>query len=263
MYHPPMYRVAPAMRLAVLGVLALAVIVCTAAALWLFQSRAARPAPADILLYAGRGTSPGDVSAFEEILRERGWRYSTTSAAGVDLLDDAQLRAYRLIVIPGGNFVDIGNGLTASAAAKIRSAVGSGVGYLGVCAGAFFAGASPYNGLNLTGGIQFPFYALEARGTRKAPVLVTATKGEPVEVYWEDGPQLTGWGEAVARYPDGTPAVAQGRFGQGWVVLAGIHAEAPASWRRNMDFTQPAGVSRAYAVTLIEAALDRKPLPRD
>jgi|SRR5215471_7951098 len=221
------------------------------------------PAPADILLYGGRGTSPGDVAAFEDILRERGLRYSTVNAAGLDTLGDAELKAYRLILIPGGNFVDIGNGLTTAATARIRHAVGSGVSYLGVCAGAFLAGASPYNGLNLTGGLQFPFYALEARGTRKAPVIVTPAAGQPVEVYWEDGPQLTGWGETVARYPDHTPAVVQGRFGQGWVVLAGVHAEAPASWRRNMDFTQPVNLSRAYAVILIEAALDRRRLPHD
>jgi len=155
----------------------------------------------------------------------------------------------------------MGNGLTTSATAKVRRAVGSGVGYLGVCAGAFIAGASPYNGLNLTRGVQFPFYALEARGTRKARVIVTAADGAPFEAYWEDGPQLTGWGEAVARYPDRTPAVVQGRFGEGWVVLAGIHAEAPESWRRGMDFTQPVSVSRAYAAALIDAALHRIRLP--
>jgi hypothetical protein len=107
------------------------------------------------------------------------------------------------------------------------------------------------------------FYALEDRGIRKAPVAVTTGAGATLEVYWEDGPHLAGWGQPVARYPDGTPAVVQGRFGDGWVVLAGVHPEAPESWRRGMAFTTPASPSRAFAATLIDAALNRKLLPHD
>ena len=219
------------------------------------------PTGSDILLFNGRGTSSGDVAALEDILREHGWRYSTASSARLNAMSESELKAYRLLVIPGGNFVDIGNELTASTTAKVRNAVGSGLDYLGICAGAFFAGASPYNGLNLTNGVRFPFYSLEDRGIRKAPVTISRAAGERLEVYWEDGPQLTGWGQAVARYPDGTAAVVQGRFGDGWVVLAGVHPEAPERWRGGMNFTTSADRSRAYAATLIDAALNRKDLP--
>ena len=129
--------------------------------------------------------------------------------------------------VPGGNFEQMGNGLSGSATTKLRHAIGGGVNYLGICAGAFFAGDSPYNGLNLTGGVRFSFYALENRGVRKAPVPLTTAAGATLEAYWEDGPQLTGWGEPVARYSDGTPAVVQGTFGHGWVVLTGVHLESP------------------------------------
>src|SRR5262249_22947189 len=145
--------------------------------------------------------------------------------------------------------VDIGNGLTKNTTTKLRGAVESGLGYLGICAGAFFAAASPYNGLNLTDGVWFPFYTLESRGIRNAPVSVN-TADATLEVYWEDGPQLTGWGQPVARYSDGTPAVVQGTVGDGWVVLTGVHPEAPESWRRGMAFTTPAGPSLAFASTL-------------
>ena len=221
---------------------------------------AREPAAADVLLFTGRGTSSGDVAAFADLLRDSGVRYATVSSRQLDALDESKLRAYRLIVVPGGNFVDVGNGLSARATASLRNAVGSGVSYLGVCAGAFFAGASPYNGLNLTGGVRFPFYALEQRGVRKAPVLITPATGAPIEVYWEDGPQLTGWGRPVATYPDGAPAVAQGRFGGGWVVLTGVHAEAPERWRRGLHFTAPVAASRSYAAALLDAALNRKSL---
>ena len=77
----------------------------------------------------------------------------------------------------------------------------------------------------------------------------------PLDHYWEDGPQLAGWGEVVATYPDGAPAVVQGASGHGWVVLSGVHPEAPESWRQGMTFATPASVDNAYAVTLVEAAL--------
>jgi glutamine amidotransferase-like uncharacterized protein len=235
---------------------------------WLFPFFVAacgtsEPTISSILLFNGRGTSPNDVAALVSVLRESRLSYSTASSERLDAMSEAELKAHRLLVVPGGNFVKIGDGLTAGTTTRLRNAIGSGVGYLGICAGAFFAGASPYNGLNLTSGARFPFYVLEDRGIRKAPVVITTADGPTLEVYWEDGPQLTGWGEVVARYPDRTPAVVQGTFGDGWVVLAGVHPEAPESWRRGMIFTTPARLSQAYAARLIDAALHRKPLPSD
>ena len=74
---------------------------------------------------------------------------------------------------------------------------------------------------------------------------------------------MTGWGDVVGKYPDGTRAVVEGESGNGWVILTGVHPEAPESWRRGMTFTTPARVSKAYAGTLVEAALDRTSLPHD
>jgi glutamine amidotransferase-like uncharacterized protein len=221
------------------------------------------PIAAPILLFDGHGTSPGDVAAIEEILRDNGLAYSTANSSRLNSISESQLKTYQLLVVPGGNFEVMGNSITPGTAAKIRTAVGGGLGYLGICAGAFLAGASPYNGLNLSGGVKFPFYSLENRGIRKAPVTVTTVLGASIEVYWEDGPQLAGWGHVVARYPDGTPAVTQGRFGDGWVVLSGVHPEAPESWRRNMPFSTSVAMSRTFAVTLIDAALNRKSLAQE
>ncbi|MDQ6708482.1 MAG: hypothetical protein M3Z85_21190 [Acidobacteriota bacterium] len=132
--------------------------------------------------------------------------------------------------------------------------------YLGICAGGFFAGDSGYNGLNLTSGVRFRFYAAEARGIRKAAVAI-ATAGAPtLDQYWEDGPEFTGWGAVIGKYPDGTAAIVEGTFGSGWVILTGVHPEAPADWRRGMTFVTPVSVDNAYAATLIDAALNRTSL---
>jgi glutamine amidotransferase-like uncharacterized protein len=215
---------------------------------------------ASILLFSGTGASAGDVAAVEAILNDNGLDYFSANSAQLNELGESQIRRYRLLIVPSGNFVDIGNGLTSGATAKIRNAVDGGLNYLGICAGAFFAGNSPYNGLNLTSGVRFHFYAAEDRGIRKAAVAIASAGAPTLDQYWEDGPQFTGWGAVVGKYPDGTPAVVEGTFGSGWVILAGVHPEAPYAWRRGLAFRTPVSADRAYAATLIRAALNRASL---
>jgi hypothetical protein len=154
---------------------------------------------AQILLFVGSGTSPNDVVALERILTDGRFTYSTATSRQLDGLSDSQLRAYQLLVVPGGNFEEIGNGLAPSTTVRIRGAVENGLNYLGVCAGAFFAGHSPYNGLNLTSGVRFPFYAAEDRGIRKTAVAISTPDGPTLDHYWEDGPRLGGGRREVPR----------------------------------------------------------------
>jgi hypothetical protein len=214
-----------------------------------------------VLLFNGTGTSPNDVAAIETLLANSRIAYSTANSAQLEEMSAPRLRTYRLIVVPGGDFTRIGTGLKKDTATKLRDAVQHGVNYLGICAGAFFAGRSPYNGLNLTSGVQFGFYSAASRGIRKMAVPVSGAGTPTLDQYWEDGPQLTGWGAVAGRYPDGTPAVVQGQYGDGWIILTGVHPEAPARWRGGMDFTTPASADHDYAVTLIRSALERRPLP--
>jgi glutamine amidotransferase-like uncharacterized protein len=220
-------------------------------------SAAATPTP-PILLFNGTGTSPNDVAAVETILKSNHLNYSTVNSSQLNEMGESQIRGYRLLIVPGGNFIDIGNSLTASTSANIRNAVRNGLNYLGICGGGFLAGNSGYyNGLNLTSGVRFGFYSAEERGIRKAAVAIAVAGGPTLDQYWEDGPQFTGWGAVVGKYPDGAPAIVQGTFGSGWVILTGVHPEAPEGWRRGMNFSTPASVDNAYAGTLIQAALNR------
>lgn len=223
------------------------------------QGRPSGAAP--ILLFSGRGTSPEDVAAVETTLNSEGLEYSTIGTWGLNGLTESEIRMHRLLIVPGGNFEQIGRKLTPAATANIRRAVRGGLNYLGICAGAFFAGDSRDNGLNLTSGVRFGFYGAEARGIRKSAVAITDAGGQTLDQYWEDGPQLSGWGAVVARYPDGTPAVVEGTYGSGWLILSGVHPEAPANWRRGMNFKTPQETDNAYAAVLIRAALNRNSLP--
>lgn len=214
-----------------------------------------------VLLFSGTGTSPNDVVAVRTILNRSHLGYSTVSSSRLNGMSESQLREYRLLIVPGGNFIEIGKNLTANTTANIRNAVQNGLNYLGICAGGFFAGNSGFNGLNLTSGARFRFYSAEDHGIRKAAVAITGVGTPTLDQYWEDGPQFTGWGEVVGKYPDGTPAIVQGTFGIGWVVLSGVHPEASERWRHGMRFSTPTSVDNDYAGTLINAALNRISMP--
>lgn len=216
-----------------------------------------------ILLFSGRGTSPNDVAAIERILSDKHFSYATADSAQLNAMSPQQLRAHRLLIIPGGNYVAIGENLTPTATANIRAAVNDGLSYLGICAGALLAGDAKSNSLNLTSGVRFDFYSLVNQNIHKAAVAVTDADGTTLDHYWEDGPQLSGWGDVVARYPDGTPAIVEGDRGMGRVILCGVHPEAPDNWRTGLTFATPTSASHAYASRLIDAALYRTQLPHD
>lgn len=231
---------------------------------WLMLAGCARTGSkpgATVLLFNGTGSSPNDVKAVANILERKGLEYATASSAELDALSESQLKAMRLIIIPGGNYLTMGNSLAPATTGRIRDAVKAGVNYLGICAGGLLAGKADCNSLDLTSGVRFEFYGAVNRGIHKAAVPV-ACQGTPViEHYWEDGPQFTGWGQVIGTYPDGTPAIVEGRVGEGLVILCGVHPEAPDTWRRGLPFSTPARAANDYAATLVDAAWRGSPLP--
>jgi Biotin-protein ligase, N terminal len=223
---------------------------------------AATPSVQPVLLFIGSGTTASDVAAVESVLQTLNLSYSTADSTQLNAMSEQQMGGYKLLIVPGGDSITIGTSLTASTASAIRGAVQDyGVHYLGICAGAFFGGYSIYNGVNLTDGVFFNFYAAENQGIDEEPVEISFPNSQPLDVYWQDGPQLSGWGSVVAKFPDGTPAIVEGMSGSGFVVFTGVHLEAPASWRGTMVFTTPVSVDLAYAGTVFQSALNGTQLP--
>jgi len=220
------------------------------------------PTTPPILLFIGTGTSPSDVTAIEAILSTNKLTYATATSSQLDGMTETQLKAYKLLIVPGGNSITIGDNLTSTATTNVHNAVvNDGLNYLGICAGGFFGGYSIYNGLNLTSGTWFNFYEDYNDGIHKNAVQISSPSSGTLDQYWQDGPEFSGWGSIVGKYPDGTPAIVEGSSGKGWVILSGVHPEAPASWRIGMNFTTSVAVDNAYAGTLVLAALDRTSLP--
>lgn len=223
--------------------------------LFIFSNCNHKEKQVSILLYNGIGTSPNDVAAVSKILSDNHFDFVTINSDELNGSDPAALSRYKLLIIPGGNFIEMRKSITRNTAANIQKAVHGGLNYLGICAGGFMAGNTGYNSFNIAGSKPFKFYTVINSGIRKMAVTVTNADGSVIQLYWEDGPQFTGWGNVISKYPDGTAATVQGRSGRGNVILTGIHAEAPESWRKEFNFSTPIEKSRKYAVALITAAL--------
>ena len=226
------------------------------------QSEALIARSVPILIFNGTGTSPNDVIAVENVVSTVGLAYNTVNSNQLDGMTQAQLTAYKLFIVPGGNSITIGKNLSSKATSTVRNAVGQGLNYLGICAGAFFGGySSYYNGLNLTSGVWFNFFADHNKGIHKEAATISFPSQGALDIYWENGPELSGWGKVVGKYRNGTPAIVEGYWGSGFVLLSGVHPEAPAGWRTGMNFKTPLAVDLAYAGTLVTAALNRTMLP--
>jgi glutamine amidotransferase-like uncharacterized protein len=162
--------------------------------------------------FTGTGTSPNDLAAIETILNSSHLSYSTVNSFQLNGMAESQISGYRRLIVPRGNFVDMGNSLTAGTTANVRNAVKGGLNYPGICAGGFLAGSfpAPYNSFNLSSGVKFGFYSAEKNGTRKAAVRITTAEGPALDQYWEDGPQFTGWGEVVGSIQTEPPQSSKG-----------------------------------------------------
>ena len=93
---------------------------------------------APILLFNGTGTSPNDVKAIKNILSSNHMEFTLVNSDQLNQLDTSQLRKYKLIIIPGGNFIDMGKSLSKETFTNIQESVHHGLNYLGICAGGFW-----------------------------------------------------------------------------------------------------------------------------
>ena len=79
---------------------------------------ASSPGIASVLLFNGTGTSPNDVAAIETILDSSHLSYSTVNSFQLNGMAESQMSRYRLLIVPGGDFVDMGSSLTARTSAS-------------------------------------------------------------------------------------------------------------------------------------------------
>lgn len=215
---------------------------------------------ATALLYNGNGSSPTDVVAIQGILGTMGISYHLVNHTQLNAMPLAVLQTYKLIVWPGGNSIVMGNSLSKTATTNVKKAVSNkGVSYIGFCAGAFMAESSTYYNVFNLAGVWFDFY----RQSITDIVRTYFADGKTRDLVYWDGPHLKGFGKVIARYPNGLPAMAANKVGKGFVVLTGVHPEAPEDWRWGFVSPDTDGVSADidYTKLLIKSALTKVMLP--
>jgi hypothetical protein len=193
--------------------------------------------------------------------------YQTATSDQLNAMSLSQLSSFTIIVWPGGDSNQMDASLTSTTKSRVRQAVQSGVNYVGFCAGAWMAvgpapGASNSGwGFSLVTGDYLKEYAPGGQYPVSAIVPVTFATGQTRDLVWWDGPYLpTLAGSVIARYPGGSAAMIEARSGQGYVVLSGVHPEAPMDWRTTQNLTDPDGLDFDIAWSLVNAALTRTPL---
>src|SRR6266481_5069322 len=82
------------------------------------RSFAGKRSAGNPLVHRQKGTSPNDVAALERILNDNHFDFATADSNQFNQLSESQFAAHRLLIVPGGNFEDIGNGLTATTASN-------------------------------------------------------------------------------------------------------------------------------------------------
>jgi glutamine amidotransferase-like uncharacterized protein len=75
-----------------------------------------------ILLFNGTGTSPNGVKAVEAVLKDSHLKYATVNSQQLNGMSESRLMAYRLMIVPGGNYTTIGNSLTPDTTTNIHHA---------------------------------------------------------------------------------------------------------------------------------------------
>jgi glutamine amidotransferase-like uncharacterized protein len=215
----------------------------------------------DILFYNGVGATSGDVAALENMMKDAGFTYTAYNAAGLKGLTLAEIEQFKLILWPGGNSINQGDSLYSESPEILTNihdaVVDGGLSYIGFCAGAFMAeSTTEYHVFDLAS-TYFKFYDAGAIEMVK----ITLPNSSKTVVYW-DGPE-TNFGYTVAKYPNGTQAIGEGKLGtkNGFVILSGVHPEAALDWDVPGYTSSEEQTDNAYARALIKAAYNKTLLP--
>lgn len=173
-----------------------------------------------------------------------------------DILSGALDQSVRLFVMPGGADLYYCETLNGDGNARIRTYVGNGGSYLGICAGAYYACTAIewakdtdqeicgprelafYNGTAIGPVSEFLPNGINGSWMHAAPLLYH--DGQillETRTHYEGGPVFSeNAGSVLARYQNGGAAIVECTHGKGRVILSSPHIERlsrPAPYRHN------------------------------
>ncbi len=198
------------------------------------------PSDASIALYDGRGVWEEGLQTIESVLSAEGYNCSRLSSD--DICRGNLDRTYALLIIPGGKSGFYNSDLFGKGIEEIRNFTLEGGGFIGICAGAFFA-------MDRIVWYEREYdYLLDlVDGCGTGPLDELANPGEPewvelrigeghpacgldsglVPGYYFDGPAFDAPGsEIFAWYKKiDAPAALTASYGEGRIALTGFHPE--------------------------------------
>ena len=155
---------------------------------------------------------------------------------------------------PGGHASKAMSVMAPELKTNLKTFISNGGGYVGFCAGAFVAteyvGNTNMSGLGILPGKTRLFGS-------GADIKKYTWNGSERYLYWEGGPYFQNMPsevEQIATYPNAAPAAVRTTFGKGRVYVAGMHPEAPQSWKDYAGLQDPDGDDSDLAVQMIQWA---------
>ncbi len=200
-----------------------------------------------VALYVGNGTWDVGKEHLKMFFREHGVSYREVTAAGI-LSRELLAADYSILVMPGGESWEYLNELGDEGAKRIREFVDQGGGYVGICAGAFYAtsqrlggvATGPY-GIGLLDGTAYDGTAMETKPFIEGmmdfdflPSAITTGFASIFRIALLGGPSFRYTAEEAARKHISVlaqfqvihePAMILFDYGQGHVFLTGPHLE--------------------------------------
>lgn len=227
---------------------------------------------AGALIFNGASSWWPEVSSISRNLQEHGVKYVQVDTARLEEMSVAEIAAYDLLIVPGGDATAMNASMSKASRARIREAVQEkGVNYLGFCAGAWLAvGPKPAEGDDEIGGYGLRLWdapvleiaSLAKQGSSHAVSPAVFADGTRRELLWYGGPSTPNIaGGVVARFSDGSPAITQMRSGAGFVMISGLHPTATTSLLKSLGYSQWEAVAPELTWKMLEAALRARPLP--
>ncbi|KAI8912559.1 biotin-protein ligase [Gorgonomyces haynaldii] len=225
----------------------------------------------NVLLYNGPG-----VSSFQDHLLQMLKHYLSDSydVIFVDsntLLNEPWEESTALLVIPGGQDLPYIRALEHKGLERIKQFVTNNGNYLGICAGAYLASDSiefEVGQPNQVVGQRMSLLKIKSVGSVGKHFEYASEQGASAlkikygsvfaNLYVNGGPafELMEQYQVLASYDDGRPAVVQGNYGSGNVILTGPHVEIDGSYIKYMKENAQNPEDAQYLDPLIQPVLE-------
>jgi glutamine amidotransferase-like uncharacterized protein len=208
------------------------------------------------LVYSGPGACPEDCAQAAAYIAQRAGMQ--IKLVGPDF-DVKLLHEADVWIQPGGDAVAVANAMPAGTKEELRNFIRAGGGYLGFCAGMFFADSTVDDADKIPGLGIIPGSTRDYKTVAKAVIIPINWQGKIRHMYLEEGGffELDKGANAtlLARYPTGEAAAIAARFGKGHVAVSGPHPEAPRSWLEEHGLEDPDGPDYDLADEMLLRAL--------